>query len=935
VFKVRVAYALALLCVAVLSACGGGGGDTAGTAGSSNTGSSDLGRFNAVFTQSPVEAEGIEGTPEAVTLSARLGYNGNSNLYLGVEADRGVVLDVQGQVVGDTLNLTVTLRGDLAAGDHPTELLLHACVDNACSKEPSGSPVRVPIGYRVKPNLQVQQQVVLSRTGNDPSPSAALPVSIPAEAGPVIMQASNSRPDAIGLSFDGSVLQVQTQQVPTGSYAATVTLQSTTDRRYSRTVSIEYTVTAPAGGEQPLSIADGYRTVYLQQGGQSVQRLKVTRPTWTTAWDAPHVSDENNMLTLTDLGNDQYDATINTAGLALGQYSASVRFSAGPTGGTTYASFTVWVSAAFYLDGPTIHTLSTTSTTADLSWSNPVVMFDGSSAHWTAVSKTPLLHVLRSSGQTGLDALEISLDPAALTQADWGLALPVELSVDRPGTLPQTFQISVWNYIPALQHISPATLVGSSGRIYIRGAIRQYDTNLLQANGLRVNGATLNNAQMISDRRFVGDLSVLALDLTGATPGQPVAISVDNAVLPTQLQMQVQSPLRATAAYQALAYGSYRPGQFAQGLGALYFAGPDMVYRWAYHGSGWALSQSAVPGVIDVAPDPDDSALYAVDPSHLIALDPVTFAQRSVGTMRPGALPPDGFDSGAVSGMRAFMFSADGRALGSIWNTQYPNGHGVGWVCSGEGTRLVPALTASPGLCDPGYRARSIAGSTGAGLVRSANGHVVIGVDPDGARSIYRAAERTWVDAPKLPTGLLLAAVSDGGSRVVRSDGMLMDGTDTQLGNLGSAVPFSHVPGGYGLTSDGRFGIVYAYRISGEGSSQRATDATLWVLDLSNAAVAGVAAADVVATLSMPNAVGCTEALVAGETCQHTASISMAPGNGTAFVLGQRGVAAMPLPESVSAAQAQSARKAIAGARQTGRPSGTVRLPLQGSVKPR
>ena len=919
--KFRRLGALALACLFVVAGCGGGGGGADG----------DTPRFDATFDHPSLSVTGVEGTPEAANIVATLSYTGGApgdKLYLEAEADQAVVLDIKGGTSGNVLSATITLRGDLAPGNYSTVFKLHACVDQACTTEVAGSPVSLPIVYKLVPNLQVQQDLALSRSGDEAAPGVTLPVTIPAEAGTVTMQAQNGRPDAIGLSFDGSAVQVQTSQVPAGSYSAKVTLQSTSDVRYSRTIDIAYTVAPPPGGERPLAVADGPRYLYLQQGTKSVQHVLVQRPTWTSAWDAPRiVGDANHILSLVDLGDGTYDATFDAAGLAPGQYEAAIVFSAGSTGGTAFVTFSVSVSSSFYFGGDMSRTLNATSTAADLAWTGSVLTFDGVPARWTATSPSPLLHVVRSSGTTGVDALELAIDPAALHLIDWGLALPLEVGIDRPGVLPIAFQFSLYNNIPALGRISPATLVGSAGRVYIEGALRVFEANPMQGGHLHVSGATLDNAQLIADTRYLGELNVLAIDLSGATPGQPVTISVDSPLLPTQLQVQVLAPARSTAAYQALAFGSYRAPQFAPGLDALYFAGNETVHRWAHGSSGWTMTQTALPGLIDAAPSPDAATLYAIDAARVIALDPVTLAQRSTGLLFSDFGEQPAFDAQAAAGLRAFAFSADGRAVGSVKSLASPSSRGVDIICAGEGGRLPLPLTGGPTLCDPGGRFGASDDSTGAALIRSANGHVVVAVLPGGARRIYRASDRFWVDAPKLPQGLQLAAVSDTGKRFVRSDGMLLDGNDNQLGNLASVVPFTHVGGGFGLSSGGRFGVIYGYRINGTGDAQRATDATIWVVDLNDVASAGVSSAPVVATIAMPDAVGCTGVLTTGEACQHTASILIAPGDGTAFVLGPRGVASIPLPVSVTAAQPLSIRKRASAL------SGTVRTPLWGVGK--
>ncbi|HWS68995.1 MAG TPA: hypothetical protein VN325_40010 [Steroidobacteraceae bacterium] len=71
---------------------------------------------------------------------------------------------------------------------------------------------------------------------------------------------------------------------------------------------------------------------------------------------------------------------------------------------------------------------------------------------------------------------------------------------------------------------------------------------------------------------------------------------------------------------------------------------------------------------------------------------------------------------------------------------------------------------------------------------------------------------------------------------------------------------------------------------------------------------------------------GTSSTLATGETCQHTASITLAPGSDSAFVLGPRGVAAVALPPSVAVmnASAAAARPAVAG--QVGQRQDQLRL---------
>jgi hypothetical protein len=168
--------------------------------------------------------------------------------------------------------------------------------------------------------------------------------------------------------------------------------------------------------------------------------------------------------------------------------------------------------------------------------------------------------------------------------------------------------------------------------------------------------------------------------------------------------------------------------------------------------------------------------------------------------------------------------------------------------------------------------------------------------------------------------------VSDDGTVTLARDGTLRDGLIVRT--LASRVPATHVPGGYGLTPDGRFALIYGYRVDVEAGMERARDATLWVVSLAGSPDDPFETAPLVATLSLADAVGCTAALAAGETCRHHAHVAVVEGARSAFVLGQRGLAAVALPEAVMA----SVLRAPAAARNKPR-AWQQRIPMNGILK--
>jgi hypothetical protein len=130
-------------------------------------------------------------------------------------------------------------------------------------------------------------------------------------------------------------------------------------------------------------------------------------------------------------------------------------------------------------------------------------------------------------------------------------------------------------------------------------------------------------------------------------------------------------------------------------------------------------------------------------------------------------------------------------------------------------------------------------------------------------------------------------------------------------GSLAGRLPAGFIVGGYGLTGKGNHALVYGYRIANETNGPRAREAALWLFDVSAAATQGIASAPLLDRLPLTDAVGCTAVLQAGEPCEHVASVTVAEGDQSVFVLGPRGVAALPLPSTVVTTSAPIAQPSL------------------------
>lgn len=906
--------------VSGLVACGGGGGGS-GNPGSAGQGNADAGaQSNAAakpvmnFEHATFSASSIEGTQGSVDGVITLSYSGSKTIIYWLEEPKDVVVDGQTYQIGqDRFTYRLVLSDKFAPGEYDTELSVHACEaddsGNDCLPGAEISVNTLKLHYVVKPNIHVVSAVSLGRTGIEPAPSRTVAVDAPSEAGTVSMSLATSTPDALQAAFANGQLTITTTQVRAGTYTGTVVLQGSANSAYRRSVDISYTVMAPPGGEHDLSVDNPQTSVTLQQGQSSSVRVKVTRPTWTTQWSAPVRLNDQGLFSFRDLGNDEYEITANAANAASTSYRGVLRFNAGTPAGNVDAQLYVNVNQAFGVEGgfgTVLNRLYLTPATsnADFTRSYGIVTFDGVPAKWTATSNATWAKLLTSSGTTGVDQLVIQIDKATAVQAFNGLSAQIEIAIDRPGTSPIQRSVSVDNVLPRLTRVVGSALVGRSGKIYLDGFFPDLLNDLAS---VTVSGAQVSSKSFIQDGRLLSETKLLVLDVTQATPGQAITVSMSNNFLSTQVQVPVLDGVAAPDGYVTLPYGNYRPVHYSPVLRALYFSGEGLVFRWAHDSSAWSLSQMPVPGIIDVSPDTEALALYGLVGRNVLKLDAVTLSTTGSGMYDKYAQAGswNEFDPAAPAGMSALSFSGDGRAFASLISqgTFWAGMHGVaaiGGSDAGVGQRS--ELVLGPTQIDPGQRLRLFESrpGVGAGSVRSAGGEAIVAQDPDGILWLYRASAREWSNLGQLPVNSTIAAVDDSGAVVVTTDGVLQGGTVSSKGSLANLLPQSYVAGGYGLTKDGNTVLIYGYQIASERAGPRARDAALWAVDITafRSGATDLSAAKLLGRVSLPDAVGCTASLVQGESCVHQASLTVSPTGLNVFVLGPRGLASVGLPSA-------------------------------------
>lgn len=891
-----------VLVTGLMTACGGGGGGGGGQ--------DDTTPVSMTFEPQTLSVTSIEGFEAEARFVASFDPGGRSSLFLGVAEPERLVVDGEVSVGGNSLYATLRLSSDLKPGVHTSDVYVMACADVQCTSELPGSPFLLPLRYEVLEQIKVQPPQPMYRVGRDPAPVQSLAAVLPARAGTISVDVQGHR-DAFAVEIQGDRLVVQTRQLPAGVYTARVELAGSADERYRAGVDLHYEVAPPPGGERPLEVVPSQFDLRLAQGTQSTYRFKVERPTWTDALDPVQLvrADSGVVRDLRSLGNDEYEFTVDTANLAPGAppnsgqsgYFAGYLVSAGDHGGAASVSISVYVDAPLRLGSPDLSLLvSATTTAAGLERSTMVDAIDGAAVRWTARSDQPWLQVLRDAGTTGIDALSYRIDASVLAREGVDHEARLTLALERPGTLPVEVPVVVRNFVPRFDMTSPGVLVGGRAKVYLHGQVRR-ESELLRAGVLSVSGATLQSVAIEEDSRFIGSVPLLAVTLGDIIPGQAVTIGTASTLRPTSVTLPSVGALRVPLGHAVLPLGTYRPPSFAPNGRALVFAGNDAVWRWPLGDAAWgAPERQDVAGVIDAAFAPDESGVFATVPGAVLALDPVTLATR-----RRGPLPADSieaFDTTVSPFAGAFAYAADGRALASVVPARNFTGHGVAWLAGCPGTGEFAAdVSRGPCFGDPGspYLQDSSVAPNGASIARSESGATLALSHPSGLTLAYRGIVAQRQELARLPAGRSVVGLDNGGKVLVRDDGLLLR-SGTSVARLPTLLPPGLVAGGYAVTGGGERVAVYAYRIADEATGPRARDAQVLLFSVPAALNARPA---LLATIALPDAVGCTAPLAASETCEHPAALRVAPGNASLFVVGPRGVAAVPLP-APGAAQA-------------------------------
>lgn len=903
----QIRIGLAGLLIAALAACGGGGGsDDAPTVGM----------------QSPsISATAVQRNPATaeITVSTRHFGEGQA-IYFELVGGRALLSDFEaGGDFGDVAHMSVTLRNDLPVGTQTQALTLHACGDAACKTEFRGSPMSLTLTATVTPNIDVAAVTSLQRTGADPAPTADVPVTVPAAAGDIFFSPGDTDP-GVTLSFSNNVVHVATTQRRAGTYSASARL-SGSNPAYFADMSVQYTVNPPAGGEHDMSVDVQNIGFSLNQGDVQARRIVVTPPTWASDYSPLALSPQcDSVYSLADLGNDTYELTASAVGQDVRLADVcTLGASAGGEGVQVWAN--TQIGQAFGVTAPQPFTIARDTPASALQQTVAVTMTDGSAATWSASTSSPWLRLARTHGTTGVDGLGLALDTSHLGAWLPGDTAHVQVSVDRPNVPAQDVAIGLGFAASWMNDAWAGTFTGGAGRLYVAG---QFEPDIATNHEVSVSGARMTALHTATDPFFVGNVQVLQIDVDQVVDGQPITVALTTPWLATQASVPVSMDRGYAAGFAPLPFGARKPPSFSAANGALYFAGQDTVWRYASTGSGWALSSAALPGVIDVDPRPDESHLLAVSETSVAMLDSVTLqATWSGAPVSDYFGSPAAIVGGADVDSKSVLHTTDGNA----WVTYaMPSAAAMASTGVGQLTLGLFDATAPTGAHINQSRGQISFAATSSGapaapwMIASADRQAVLATSANASDATALMGEtlrKLDVDqpfgpgAPVAPFGeasfawpTAPAAVSAYGYPALRTDGELWYSMSGYMhsADLRSLVPSGQTAGGWGLTRDGALVLLYTYQITGSGSAATASQPTLHVFQLKapGSALPTVPPTEI-ATIALAGLPGCGSPLASGETCQHTAHVLVDPASTVVFVAGPRGVAAVPLPPSVTA----------------------------------
>jgi hypothetical protein len=439
------------LCLSLLMSCGGGGG---GGDDDDNGG----GNFRVTLDRSSVSWTFYAGAdvPAAQNITGTATGTFNGQLFVAA------IVENNGAVNAINPNIFISLSGTqataslqpvagLAAGTYTGRILFLACSDAACNNRIGGTPLPVTFTVTVQAAVQATPGTI-TRSVESGNTVVSDIVVVPGvnETGFTI-GATSAFVQITNQTAGG--FRVTLPSLPVGVYNASIPLTGSNGSRSS--VPITYTVTAPPGGEKPLSISTHSVTLTAPEGASSQPprpQVEVTEATWRPGLQPPIIEyrEEQGWLNVTPVAGG-FEFAANGANLSTGTYTANVGFAGNPlpqgiedpfrTFEQVFVSLTVGPGLVRPAD--VVRVIDSQTRDFELNGSVDIDLAGGPAVTWNATSDVPWLFVT-PSGMTGSD-LSYEIQPLFLSTAENFAEHVATVTITAPGTVitPMSFPIRV------------------------------------------------------------------------------------------------------------------------------------------------------------------------------------------------------------------------------------------------------------------------------------------------------------------------------------------------------------------------------------------------------------------------------------------------------------------------------------------------------------
>ncbi|HXC58467.1 MAG TPA: hypothetical protein VN645_04065 [Steroidobacteraceae bacterium] len=630
-----------------LSACGGGG-DSGGSGGGGGGGSGGGGSLRVALTTNSLSWNYfLTATPTAQAAGASVTGTYDGTVYAGavVENDgatNAINPNITLSINATTATAVVAPVANLPVGTYTGRILFLACSDNACNNRIGGTPLTVPFTITVKRPVQ----------------STPNPLSVTAVSGSPLSQAVTVQPgegeNAFGsiinsafihmANISGTGFTLNLPSLPVGTHTGTIDFTGNLGSRGSLTVN--YTVQAPPGGEHGIAVSPSGLTFSTIEGASSApQSITVDEPTWKPGLKTPVVTyngGANGWLQVTPVPGG-YSVVATAASLSAGTYQATVDIEANPLPAGIIDPLNLYefrrvnvsltVGAGLVRPADVHHIVTGDSTAGSLTGTVAVNVAGGSAVAWAATSNNPNITVTPSGTSGGNLTYSINsnwLRDTAVNYQDYVAAITLSVP-GNPAITPVAFQIFAQPRLGTVTGVGPRrVLAGQAAQLVVMG--RGFADLANPAARLSISGGvTINSVQRVHDGK-------LLVNVQGMSSGTH-DVSINNALgkTPTVESFRVFTP--TPPAYATAVTGDYQTTLIVDDeRGALFTLDSHHVLkRFTSSGGVWTSTTAPVTNVTNAGLMNDGKLLVTTSadtsspqaPATIRILDGASFSEIS------------------------------------------------------------------------------------------------------------------------------------------------------------------------------------------------------------------------------------------------------------------------------------------------------------------